>query len=1164
MKKTGLCVHITTFHVKVTLIQTILTLALAVTTFANNAKGQDVLNKKISLTIRNEQFRDVLRRISKEGAIKFSYTRNTIPSEGTVSYSAREETLATILHALLSPHRISFTVIGSQIILKKGTPPPSGSQTEEAQSPDFNPIKGSIRDVKNKPIEGVNILVRGSKKGVVSAADGSFTIDAKPGDVLEVSMIGYKTTVYTVGAQQELVVQLQEEATGLEDVVFVGYTTQKKVNLTGATDGITAKQLESRPLTNLGAGLQGLIGNLNITTANGRANTASAFNIRGAVSTSGGAPLILVDNIPITENELARLNPADVESVTVLKDASAAAVYGARASFGVVLINTRSAKNSKMDVNVNAMTSFRTVGKLPEIVTDPYTSITLKNQAAYPLYNPAWAANLVDYAKKRSEDPSLPAVIVNPNDATRYLYMGATDWMKEGYNSTAPSQDVNVSLSQKTEKLGYYLSAGYYNQDGMVRFNADNYKRYNMRGKVNLTPTKWLTLSNNTSFINTVYQSPTYLDGNYFWNLNRLPSFSVPKNPDGSWTSDGANQLGTIREGGMANTKLNEFQSSFSFSASIIKDVWTVKGDATFRRTSSLERRYEKPVPYTDGPNGPVKYVGNVTGSATDNTGNVNYNVYNLYTEAHKSLGNHNIGVLAGYNQEERLTTNNTASRNGIISYNLPTINLSTGTMNVTERIREWAVQGIFGRLTYDYDGKYLLEVDGRYDGSSRFPKNDRWGFFPSASAGWIVSEEKFLKPLAANIGLSFFKLRGSYGALGNQGSGVDQNGNGNEYTYIPTMNFTSQIGQVLGGSQPPTVNPPGAVSTSYTWEKVNTMNLGADMQFLDNRLEVNFDYYIRRVNGMLAPGKILPSVFGTGVPLINAGNLKTKGFELKLSWHDRGELAGSTFQYNVTVSVADSRAWITKYDNPTKSLSTYYEGMELGEIWGMDVDGFFKTVDETKAIDYSAVGEDDNGYQFYVGDIKFRDRNKDGKVNFGKNTLDDPGDLRKIGNSRNRLPYSVDLSGSWKGFDARIFFQGVGKKDWYPGASNIYFWGIYAQPWTNVTKQNLDHWTPDNPNGYFPRIKAYSAEDTNHELGLPNTKYLQNASYLRCKNLTIGYTLPQSLLKKAKINRIRFYASAENLFEFSKLKVSLDPEGLDGSIYPFQRTYAFGVNLNF
>ncbi|MDF2191506.1 TonB-dependent receptor [Paraflavitalea sp. CAU 1676] len=1169
MKKTGLPIRVTLFHVKAILLQCLLTTTLAVASFANNAKGQDVLNKKLTLSIKNEQLKNVLRKISKEGAIKFSYTRNTIPENESISLAAKEETLADILHNLLKPYNISFTVIGSQVVLKKTVEPPvPGHKQLPAGEVVPRPIKGAIKDAKSKGIEGVNILVKGTRKGAMTAADGSFTIDANNGDVLECSIVGYKTFTFIVGDQTDISIRMEEDVTGLEEVVMVGYSAQKKVNLTGATDGITARQLESRPIQNLGSGLQGLIGNLNITTSNGRPNTASSLNIRGQVSLNGGAPLILVDNIAVTENELARINPTDVESVTVLKDASAAAIYGARASFGVILINTKSAKNSKLDVNVNAYTSVRTVGKLPELVTDPYTSITLKNQAAFPLYNPAWPANLVEYAKKRSEDPSQPDVIVNPNDASKYLYMGSTDWMKEGYNSTAPSEEINLNLSQKTEKLGYYFSAGYYHQDGMVRFNADSYKRYNMRGKVNFTPTRWLTFANNTSFANVLYTSPTYLDGNYFWNLNRLPSFSVPKNPDGSWTQDGANQLGSIREGGRSDSKLNDFQSTFSFSANLLKDVWTVKGDATFRRTSSIERRFEKPIPYRDGPNGPIKYAGTASGTATDNMANVNYNVYNLYTEAHKKFGQHNVGLLAGFNQEERLTTNNSASRNGIISYNLPTVNLSTGTMNVTERIREWAVQGFFGRFNYNYDGRYLLELDGRYDGSSRFRSNDRWGFFPSASAGWVISEEAFLKPLTEKIGMDFFKVRASYGSLGNQGSAVDQNGNGNEYGYIPTMTFTPQIGQILGTSQPPTVNPPGAISPSYTWEKVKTINVGADFQFLANRLEISFDQYTRRVQGMLAPGKTLPSVFGTAVPLVNAGDLKTQGFELKLSWRDRGTLAGSDFNYNVTVSLADSRAWITKYDNPTKSLGgnfeAYYEGRELGELWGMDVEGFFKTADEAKEKDYTAVGEDDNGYQFYAGDIKFADRNKDNKVNFGKSTVDDPGDMRKIGNTRARLPYSIDLSGSWKGFDARIFFQGIGKRDWYPGASNIYFWGIYAQPWTNVTKQNLDRWTPDNPNGYFPRIKAYSAEDNMHELGLPNTKYLQDASYLRCKNLTIGYTLPASLLRRAKINRIRFYASAENLFEVSHIKVKLDPEGLNGDIYPFQRTYAFGMNLNF
>lgn len=1123
-------------------------------------------SQTVTLSERNVRLEQIFKKIEKQTHFFFWYENKALKDTRKVSVDVQNASLERVLDECLANQPLTYVIIDKTIVVKErkqvmtAAPVAIAPIPLPAPEPPTIKIRGTVSASEGQSLSGAYIKLKGSNKGTTAGNDGSFTLEIpEQGGTLVISYVGYQSVEIRVSKNSVLNIVLEQQKSNVDEIVVVGYATQRKANLTGATDKVGAKEFESRPINNIGSALQGLIANLNITTSDGRPNTASALNIRGRVSVNGGEPLILVDNIPATQAELTYLNPTDVESVTVLKDAASAAIYGARASFGVILVTTKSGKNNKLNVTVNAYSSYRTVGKLPEVVTDPYTSITLKNQAAFPLYNPAWPAYMVDYAKQRSQNPSLSPVIVNPSNPNKYLYMGNTNWLQEGYNKSAPSQDINLSLSQKTDKLAYYFSMDYYNQDGIIRYNPDSYKRYNMRGKVDFNVTPWLTFSNNTSFANILYNSPTYLDGNYFWNLNRQSSYDVPKNPDGTWTSAGASQLGSIQQGGRSDSRLNDYQSTFSFNASILKNIWSIKGDATFKRTSSLEKRYEIPVPYTDGPNGPVKYAGGLTGSATNRTNNTNYNVYNIYTDAHKKFGNHFLSILAGFNQEERSSVSNSAVKSGLISYNLPTVNLSTGTMTESETIREWAVQGYFGRLNYNFKDRYLLELDGRYDGSSRFPRNDRWGFFPSASAGWVISEESFFGGVKKATGIDFLKFRASYGSLGNQASV-------SEYGYIPTMNFTQQIGQILGSTLPSSVNPPGAVSPSYTWEKVNTTNFGADLLMLDKRLEVNFDVYSRVVNGMLVAGKTLPAVFGTSVPQVNAGDMKTKGFELKVSWHDKTKLGGSDFYYNFTAALANSRAWITRFDNPTNSLNNYYKGQEIGEIWGLGVDGFFKTQAEINAKDYSAVGEDDNNYTFSVGDIKFTDRNNDGKLNFGKYTVGDPGDLYKIGNAEPHLPYSFEFTGAWRGIDLRIFMQGIAKRDWYPGASNIYFWGIYAQPWTNVTVQNLDHWTPDNPNAYFPRVKAYAAEDNGMELAIPNTHFLQNASYLRCKNLTIGYTLPASWLRKARINKLRFYASAENLFEFSHLKATLDPEALTphGDIYPFQRTYAFGLNLNF
>lgn len=1022
-------------------------------------------------------------------------------------------------------------------------------------------IKGQVTNEQNEPLAGASIKVDGLIIGTVSDENGKFSLVVPEKSLLIISYVGYQSQKIAIGNQTFLSIQLISENNSLGEVVVVGFGTQKKINMTGAVDAVSSKQLESRPLSNVTAGLQGLIPNLNIANPSGRASAASTFNIRGITSLNGGEPLVLVDNVPFTAAEVSRINPTDVESVTVLKDASAAAIYGARAAFGVVLITTKTPQSKKVNVSVNSNVGFRTIGKMPDLVTDPYLVMVTKHQAAVPLYN-LYPDALRVYAKKRSEDLSLPAAILNPTNQANWAYYGNTDWIKEAYQSSAPTYNTNFSISKKTEGIGYYFSGDYYQQDGLLKYGNDVYKRYNLRGKVDMNLTRWLSFSNNTQITITNYDSPVFIDGNFFWNVNRTNSLDIPKNPDGSWTNAGAGLLGRLQDGGRSNSSLSEIQSSFGIKANVIKDILDIKGEATYRRGASLTRAFDIPIPYKTGPNNPVANAGSTTSWAQNINGNTEYTVLNFYADFHKNWGKHSVNTLMGFNQEYRKSSSASMSRNNIISTSLPSVGLSTGTMTTSESISDWAVRGLFYRLGYDFKNRYLLELNGRYDGTSRFPEGKRWGFFPSVSAGWVVSDEAFIRNINSNNFISLLKLRGSYGILGNQASV-------GEYDYIPSM-ASSQVSQILGTSRPMAVNAPGAVSGNFSWENIATVNFGVDLALLSNRLQINFDKFTRYTNDMLIPGKALPAVFGTNVPRENAGDLKTTGWEFRLGWRDQFILGKSPFQYNLAFNLADSRSYITRFDNPNKLLNQYYEGQEIGEIWGADIIGYFQNQDQLKnSPDQKAMGAAEQSYQFFVGDPIFADRNKDGIVNKGQRTVNDPGDLYKIGNSRPRYTFGMDMSAAWKGFDLRVFLQGVGKRDWYPDASNVYFWGVFAQPWTNVTVQNLDHWTPENPNAYFPAIRAYTAENSGEQLSLPNTKYLQNAAYMRVKNITLGYTLPSSLLKKAKVDKVRLFVSTENIFEITYTKVKLDPETLGSgstanAVYPFQRTYAFGLNLNF
>ncbi len=1137
------------FH-KLLIVMKLTAILLIVVCLQASATGYS--QNDVSISVKNVELKKLFNMLQKSTSYRFLYEDRQLPGDVRVNIAVEKVSIQTLLNDVLRNTSLHYKVLNNNLVVL------SNAAVNEIMS---SIIKGRITDETGQPLPGVNIRIKGSTSGISTGADGAFSIEVPENSVLEISFIGYITQEIAVKKDENINLQLVPGDKNLDEVVVVGFGTQKKVNLTGAVDMVTAKQLESRPLTSLGAGLQGLIPNLNITISNGRATTSPAFNIRGFTSINGGEPLIIVDNVPFTMDEVSRLNPNDIESVSVLKDAASAAIYGARASFGVVLISTKTAKGNKLNVAVNSFVAIRTIGKLPELVTDPYLVMDTKHEAGRPLYN-LYPEAARAYAKQRSEDPSLPAVILNPTNPDYWSSTGSTNWLNEAYHKTGPTYNTNLSVSKRADKMAYYLSADYYRQDGMLKYGNDIYNRYNLRGKIDLNITRWLDISNNTLITSSEYDAPVLMDADFFWNVNRQSSLDVPKNPDGSWTYLGGSLLGRMQEGGRSKNRLNEFQTTFSANISLIKGVWDLKGDATIRRGNALTRSYDIPVPYKTGPNIPVAYAGATTTWAQNNSLNNRYNVYNVYTDFHKNFGNHFVQGLVGFNQEYRIVSTDTARRNNIISTSLPSIGLSTGTMTESERISDWAMRGVFYRLGYNYKERYLLELNGRYDGSSRFPADKRWGFFPSASAGWVISDEHFFQPVKNALGLNLLKLRASYGSLGNQAAVA-------EYGYIPTMT-NGQVNRILGANRPMAVYAPGAVSDNFSWEKIETINYGIDLGFFENRLTLNFDKYTRYTKDMLIAGKTLPAVFGTAVPRENAGDLKTKGWELRLNWRDNGNLAGSPFFYNLTFTLADNRSWITRFDNPARLLSNYYVGQEIGEIWGADIIGFFNDeADLTNSPNQTAMGTDDQSYQFFVGDPKFADLNKDGVVNKGKSTVDDPGDLHKVGNSAPRLPYGIDLAGGWKGFDMRVFIQGIGKRDWYPGASNVYFWGVYAQPWTNVTVQNLDHWTPENHNAYFPAVRAYSAEDNMQQLSIPNKRYMQNGAYARVKNVTLGYTLPDGLLRRARLSKLRFYVSAENIFEISHIRVKLDPESLaTGSraqaAYPFQRTYSFGLNLNF
>jgi TonB-linked SusC/RagA family outer membrane protein len=610
---------------------------------------------------------------------------------------------------------------------------------------------------------------------------------------------------------------------------------------------------------------------------------------------------------------------------------------------------------------------------------------------------------------------------------------------------------------------------------------------------------------------------------------------------------------------------MNETQASFNTTVDIIKDIWNIKADANYRFTDEFSNMEQLgTISRTRGP-GLATEPGKASNTVTKMFNR--YIVYNAYTDFHKTFAEkHYLQAMTGFNQEYYISNFTLLGANNLLSNSFPTIALTSPESSISRQqtINTLALRGAFGRLNYIFDDRYGVEFNGRYDGTSRYPKKKRFGFFPSASAFWSVSNEKFFEGVKEKLSITSLKLRGSYGTLGNQVN--DRYG---YYPYMPLMGVAGvdNYSPILNGTQYLGITQPGVVSGSLTWEQVRTVNFGIDLALLNNRFDISFDKYTRYTEGMLTKSKTLPAIFGATEPQTNAADLKTKGWELSVGWRDRAAVIdGSPLNYNVRFMLSDSRAWITKFDNPTKILTdnNYYEGMEIGEIWGYTTLGYFQSDEEVANwADQSALNN--YGRAFAPGDLKFADLNGDGRIDQGSNTVDDPGDRKIIGNKSYRLPFSLDLGADWKGFDMRVFFQGIGKRDAYPTASNdgVFFWGIYATPWVGMSNDNLDNWDKKGNDGYFPRMKYYEADGG--ALAKTQTKYLQNAAYMRLKNLTFGYTLPDKITERMRLSRLRFYFSGENIFTLQDIKIKgNDAEKFDNAYYPFTRNLTFGLNLSF
>ncbi|HKP15570.1 MAG TPA: SusC/RagA family TonB-linked outer membrane protein [Gemmatimonadaceae bacterium] len=1052
-------------------------------------------------------------------------------------------------------------------------------------------ISGVVTEANvGNPVVGARVSVIGTQLGSTTNAEGRFTISgvSAGSHSVQARMIGFgvleRTVAVTTGQSVTLNFQLNRQVVVLGEVIAVGYGTQRRGSVTGAVDQISSQSLENRPMANLTQGLQGVIPNVNIRLLDGRPTQAPRINIRGATSIGqGGNALVLVDGV---EADPSTVNPNDVESISVLKDAASAAVYGARGAFGVLLITTKKPPRDGFSITYETKYGQRTPTVPAGYVTDGYTYAKMFNESFFNFEGTfpqnvnktqTFSQQYLTEFEKRSKDPSLPRVSIGPDG--QYVYYASEDWYGLLYKDRTPTAEHSLSVSRSTDKANFLVSGRYLDQPGLFRYSSDDYRMLNLRatGSVELYP--WLQMNNNLMVSNRKYFNPLNIgEGGGIWrNLADEGHPSEPMlNEDGTLTWSGAYTVGDYYYGkNGSDLTRNSLRNTTGLTATLLDKKLKLNGDFTFQNTSDEEERRRVEIPYSRAP-GVIEYLGTATNDLRNLSDKGNYLASNLYGDYQAVFKDkHSLNVVVGANYEQSTFDRLDVTRNGLIFPDAENINLALGQSITTGGSYEkWAILGGFYRLNYDYAERYLLELDGRYDGSSKFPSNQRYAFFPSASFGWRPSREPFWKVPERLI--SDLKFRGSYGSMGN--------GNIAAYTFNELFNITKST-RILNGIQPQYTGAPAVLPDGLTWETVTTSNAGMDLEMLDRRLQFTGDVYSRLTTDMYTIGSTLPATFGATSPRGNYADMKTKGWEASLSWQDDFRVASRPLGYNVRVTLSDNSSKVLKYNNPDRFLTDFYAGQQVGEIWGYVTEGFFTSDAEIAAHADQSLYRSHASGKIQVGDIKLADLNGDGKINPGKNTVDDPGDRVVIGNTNPRYRYGINVGANYRNVFLSTFFQGVGSQDWYPSPESNAFWGQYNRPYGFVPNWHLKPgmiWSAENPNSFLPRYASRLSNNAAGILRQPQSKYVMDAAYLRLKNIQVGYDLPTRLASRVGAKSTRIYVTGENLWTWSPLYKYSDnidvenatapsdqfanPGGNSGDAYnyPMLRSYNIGATVTF
>lgn len=1119
--------------------------------------------QKVTVELKNATLKQVFKSIEGQTTYRFSYRNTLVDDKNDITISKRQVGVSVVLNEALKGRNLMYTIVSSKSIV-------ISDKAEQASPSKTKRVSGTVKSANGESIIGANVKVTGTTIGCITDIDGNFTLEVPEDGQLTVSYIGFQTLEVPIDGKSSLNVILKEDTEMLDEVVVVGYGTQKKVNLTGAVASVKMDDvLGNRPVSSALEALEGNIPGLQINKNSGKPGVSINMNIRGVTSINGGDPLVLVDNVPM---DLDLVDPNDIENVSVLKDAAASAIYGARAAFGVILVTTKQGKkDTPVKVTYSNNFSFSQVAERPEMVTPRQTLSYFDDLGIETYYGGQNVAQWKQYLDEYELEGKHPEGYVWGEDGYRYN-LAHTDAYEDKLAKFGFQQQHNVALAGGGSKTTYRISMGVTSNDGILVTDKDCYTRYNTSMFVSLEGTSWLTAQADMKYTNSVTSTATGKAGQTdIWDVSK--DMAMAPLGKGTLSQEDLTEYyfaSPRRAIELNEPKINRVSNVRLLGRIILKPLkgWHVTGEYTYNRNWSSNRDVVKTITVLD----PYAYGLNTQNSTSSYTMAQNFserNIINIFSTYENKIGDHDFSLMGGFNQELYYYEYLKGKRNDLINPDLPSLSQSSGEMQTSDEFQELALRSLFFRVNYSYKDRYLFEVNGRYDGSSRFPKNDRFGFFPSFSAAWRISEEYFwenIRPIVNN-----FKLRGSWGNIGNQNVG-------GYYPYISTID-TSKPKWILPGQSDwvTSFTVPSLVSSSFTWETVSTINVGLDLALFD-RLSFSGDFYIRDTKDMLANTTPLPSVLGTDTPKGNVASLRTKGWELNVTWNDK---IGKDFSYSLGLNLYDSTSEITDYYNPTGLLTSgsnlaLRKGMKYGEIWGYETDRYL-----TEA-DFNPDGTIKEGIpllqgqqKVYPGDIIYVDQDKNGEINVGDNTISNPGDQIVIGNRTPRYQYGITGTAKYKDFDFSIFLNGVGKRDMWLSLFPVQ--GEYVK---GIETYMLDHWTPDNPDAFYPRISAKlsTGGNTNRQ-----TKYVRDGSYLRLKNITFGYNVPKTICKKIYLSSLRVFFSAENLFTFHHLPKGYMPDAFDTSVgglsiasgmagdsysgmygYPLMRQFSFGVNVSF